>query len=75
MAVQAGDLEKAYLADRAGARSRDVALAQAGRRNIRADIADAAARAERTVLEETDTRWQGAALAESSMLAAIEVWG
>ena len=32
-------------------------------------------RAERTVLEETDTRWQGAALAESSMLAAIEVWG
>ena len=32
------DLEKAYLADRADARSRDVKLAEAGRRNMRADI-------------------------------------
>ena len=32
------DLEKAYLADRADARSRDVKLAEAGRRNVRADI-------------------------------------
>ena len=38
MAAQAEDLEKAYLADRAGARSRDVSLAQAGRHNIRADV-------------------------------------
>ena len=38
MAAQAEDLEKAYLADRASARTRDVALAQAGRRNFRADI-------------------------------------
>lgn len=32
------DLEKAYLADRADARSRDVKLAEAGRRNVRADV-------------------------------------
>jgi len=38
MAAQAEDLEKAYLADRASARSRDVAITQAGKRNIRADI-------------------------------------
>jgi len=38
IAAQAADLEKAYLADRASARTRDVALAQAGRRNLRADI-------------------------------------
>jgi hypothetical protein len=38
IAAQAEDLEKAHLADRANARSRDVALAQAGRRNFRADI-------------------------------------
>jgi hypothetical protein len=38
MAAQSEDLEKAYLADRASARSRDLGLAQAGRRNIRADI-------------------------------------
>jgi hypothetical protein len=38
MAAQAEDLEKAYLADRASARGRDLGLAQAGRRNIRADI-------------------------------------
>ena len=38
LAAQAEDLEKAYLADRESARARDVGLAQAGRRNIRADI-------------------------------------
>jgi hypothetical protein len=38
ISAQAEDLEKAYLADRAGARTRDVALAQSGRRNFRADI-------------------------------------
>jgi hypothetical protein len=38
MAAQSEDLEKAYLADRASARSRDLGLVQAGRRNIRADI-------------------------------------
>ncbi len=38
MGAQAEDLEKAYLADRASARTRDVSLAQAGRRNTRADI-------------------------------------
>lgn len=32
------DLERAYLADRAGARSRDVELAKAGRLNVRADV-------------------------------------
>lgn len=32
------DLERAYLGDRADARARDVALAQAGRRNARADV-------------------------------------
>lgn len=32
------DLEKAYLADRQGARDRDVDLAKLGRRNVRADI-------------------------------------
>jgi hypothetical protein len=32
------DLEKAYLADRADARARDVKLAEAGRRNVRADV-------------------------------------
>lgn len=32
------DLDKAYLADRQNARNRDVALAQAGHRNVRADI-------------------------------------
>lgn len=32
------DLDKAYLADRADARARDVALAQAGRNNRRADV-------------------------------------
>ncbi len=32
------DLDKAFLADRQDARARDVALAQAGRRNIRADV-------------------------------------
>lgn len=32
------DLDKAYLADRADARRRDTALAQAGRRNVRADV-------------------------------------
>jgi hypothetical protein len=32
------DLDKAYLADRQNARGRDVALAQAGRRNVRADV-------------------------------------
>ncbi len=38
MGAQADDLEKAYLADRASARTRDLGLAQSGRRNIRADI-------------------------------------
>jgi hypothetical protein len=38
IAAQTEDLEKAYLADRASARGRDLGLAQAGRRNIRADI-------------------------------------
>ena len=37
MQVEA-DLDKAYLADRADARARDVALAQAGRNNRRADV-------------------------------------
>lgn len=39
-AVMANDagLEKAYLADRQGARERDVDLAKLGRRNVRADI-------------------------------------
>ena len=32
------DLDKAYLADRADARARDVALARAGQRNVRADV-------------------------------------
>lgn len=32
------DLEKAYLADRQNARERDVKLAEAGRRNVRADV-------------------------------------
>ena len=32
------DLEKAYLADRADARARDVEIAKLGRRNVRADI-------------------------------------
>ncbi|MBF8177259.1 hypothetical protein [Herminiimonas contaminans] len=32
------DLEKAYLADRESARSRDVELAKLGRKNVRADI-------------------------------------
>ena len=31
-------LEKAYLADRQDARARDVKLAEAGRRNVRADV-------------------------------------
>ena len=38
MGAQSNDLEKAYLADRASARSRDLGLAQAGRRNTRADV-------------------------------------
>ena len=38
IAAQAEDLEKAYLADRVSARSRDLGLTQAGRRNLRADI-------------------------------------
>jgi hypothetical protein len=38
MGAQSEDLEKAYLADRASARNRDLGLAQAGRRNLRADI-------------------------------------
>jgi hypothetical protein len=38
MNAQSEELEKAYLADRASARSRDLGLAQAGRRNIRADV-------------------------------------
>ena len=38
MGAQADDLEKAYLADRASARTRDLGLAQSGRRNIRADV-------------------------------------
>ena len=38
MAAQTEDLEKAYIADRASARSRDTAITQAGGRNIRADI-------------------------------------
>ncbi len=38
MAAQTEDMEKAYLADRASARTRDVAFTQAGKRNIRADI-------------------------------------
>lgn len=33
-----GELERAYLADRGDARARDVALAQAGKRNLRADL-------------------------------------
>jgi hypothetical protein len=39
-AVMANDaeLEKAYLADRQNARARDVELAKAGRRNVRADV-------------------------------------
>jgi hypothetical protein len=32
------DLEKAYLADRQDARTRDVEIAKLGRRNVRADI-------------------------------------
>lgn len=32
------ELDKAYLADRADARKRDVAIVQAGQRNVRADI-------------------------------------
>ncbi len=32
------DLDKAYLADRADARARDIALARAGQRNVRADV-------------------------------------
>ena len=32
------DLEKAYLADRQNARARDVAIVQAGKRNVRADV-------------------------------------
>jgi hypothetical protein len=38
MAAQTEDLEKAYIADRASARTRDTAITQAGRRNLRADI-------------------------------------
>lgn len=36
--AQEADLDKAFLADRADARARDVAYVQAGRRNARADI-------------------------------------
>lgn len=36
--AQEADLDKAYLADRQSARDRDVALAQAGRYNWRADV-------------------------------------
>lgn len=32
------ELDKAYLADRADARARDIALARAGQRNVRADV-------------------------------------
>lgn len=38
IAAQEADLDKAFLADRANARNRDVALHQAGYRNTRADI-------------------------------------
>jgi hypothetical protein len=38
IAAQAEDLEKAYLADRANARNRDLGIVQAGHRNIRADV-------------------------------------
>lgn len=38
MADKQDDLEKAYLADVKDARDRDVKLAQAGKRNVRADI-------------------------------------
>lgn len=38
MAAQEADLEKAYLADRADARRRDIALIQAGQTNRRADV-------------------------------------
>jgi hypothetical protein len=38
IAAQAEDLEKAYLADRANARGRDLGIVQAGRRNLRADV-------------------------------------
>ena len=38
MSAQTEDLEKAYLADRASARTRDTAFVQSGRRNLRADI-------------------------------------
>lgn len=38
MGAQQADLEKAYLADRSDARKRDIALHQAGYRNVRADL-------------------------------------
>lgn len=38
IADREADLDKAFLADRADARARDVALARAGRRNVRADV-------------------------------------
>lgn len=38
MAELSADMDKAYLLDRQDARGRDVALAQAGRRNTRADV-------------------------------------
>lgn len=38
VAAQEAELDKAFLADRADARARDVALAQAGRNNRRADV-------------------------------------
>jgi hypothetical protein len=36
--AQAAELDRAYLADRQDARARDVALAKAGRLNVRADV-------------------------------------
>lgn len=36
--AQDGDLERAYLADRADARARDVEIVRTGRRNVRADL-------------------------------------
>lgn len=38
MSAQQADLEKAYLADRADARARDVEIVKAGRQNVRADV-------------------------------------
>lgn len=38
MAELDAELERAYLADRENARARDIAIVQAGRRNVRADL-------------------------------------